>query len=119
MNGSMQHRRSVAGIVAVLVALVIAAPMAQAQSNVDPRVVAPNDARALTGKTYGEWSAEWWKYVFSLPLNRNPLDDNTGRLCSEAQSAASPVFFFVGTLAGPSPTRTCTVKAASFYSFRL
>src|SRR5438067_6038122 len=114
MNGRILHRRGILTAVVVSFVLLLAVPLAFAQSNVDPRVVAPNDARALTGKTYGEWSAEWWRYAFSLPLNRNPLNDNTGSLCSEAQSAASPVFFLVGTLGGPSPTRTCTVKAGRF-----
>lgn len=28
------------------------------------------------GKSYGEWSAEWWKWVLSMPKDSHPLFDN-------------------------------------------
>jgi len=36
--------------------------------------VLPPHANAF-GKTYGEWSAEWWKWCFSLPVDQHPLFD--------------------------------------------
>jgi len=60
-----------------------------------PSVIAPDQAVAKTGKTYGEWSAVWWQYVLSIPQSRNPLLDRKGANCASGQSA--PVFFLVGT----------------------
>src|SRR4051794_18507775 len=102
MNGRIPHRRSILTAVVVSFVLLLAVPLAFAQSNVDPRVVAPNDARALTGKTYAESSVAWWKYAFSLPRSVNPLFDATGAQCAVDQSPRSRVFFLVGTLDGSS-----------------
>jgi hypothetical protein len=32
--------------------------------------------------TYGEWSALWWQYVFSLPEDQNPLVGALGTACA-------------------------------------
>src|ERR1043166_2405529 len=45
------------------------------------------------GKTYGEWSAEHWKWTFSLPVDHHPLTDTAD--CSAGQSG--PVWFLGGT----------------------
>jgi hypothetical protein len=56
--------------------------------------------------TYGEWSAKWWQWVLSLPQDINPLVDQTGEHCAQAQSG--PVWFLAGTFGG-SVERTCTI----------
>lgn len=74
--------------------------------------VVPPDATAdqSYGKTYGEWSAEWWKLVFSLPVEGHPLADETGAQCAAGQSESSPVFFLMGTTGG-AVSRICTVPS--------
>jgi hypothetical protein len=32
------------------------------------------------GVTYGEWTAKWWQWVYSIPRNVNPSYDDSGRL---------------------------------------
>jgi len=54
--------------------------------------VLPSHANAF-GKSYGEWSAEWWKWTFSLPVDQHPLSDTAD--CSEGQSGK--VWFLGGT----------------------
>ncbi len=34
------------------------------------------------GLTYGEWSAEWWKWLLSSPIDSNPSTDKTGKYCT-------------------------------------
>jgi hypothetical protein len=67
------------------------------------------------GKTYGEWSAEWWKWVFAIPASRNPLTDPTGEHAGEGQSG--PVWFLVGTNNWPFAERTCSVPAGKAVLF--
>jgi hypothetical protein len=55
--------------------------------------VLPDDA-IVEGKTIGEWTAEWWKWVFSIPTNQNPFFDLDGSLVHNGQSG--PVFFGPG-----------------------
>jgi hypothetical protein len=56
--------------------------------------VLPPQTRAY-GKTYGEWEAAWWQWVFSFPLSQHPLLDAAD--CSAGQSG--PVWFLGGTFA--------------------
>jgi hypothetical protein len=60
------------------------------------------------GRSYGEWTARWWQWVFSIPKSKNPLIDETGKNSAENQSG--PVWFLAGTLRGPAE-RSCTVPA--------
>jgi len=59
------------------------------------------------GKSWGEWTAEWWKWAFSLPVSAHPLFDTAD--CSAGQSG--PVWFLGGSFAGVAVTRTCRVPA--------
>jgi len=86
--------------------------------------VLPGAAASKTGHTYGQLSAAWWQYVFSIPANPpaytpNPLFDETGINCGVGQSASSPVFFLVGVFnLSNTATRTkCTVPAGKFLFF--
>lgn len=47
------------------------------------------------GKSYGEWSAKFWQWLYSLPPDNHPVFD-TGD-CSEGQ--VGPVWFLGGTFA--------------------
>jgi hypothetical protein len=67
------------------------------------------------GKSYGEWSAEWWKWAYSLPTANHPLFDETGANISAGQSGK--VWFLGGTFTAVKEgnqtvgrvTRTATV----------
>lgn len=56
--------------------------------------------------TYGEWSAKWWQWVFSLPQDINPLIDQTGEHCAQGQDG--PVWFLAGT-SGGAVERSCII----------
>jgi hypothetical protein len=62
------------------------------------------------GLTYGEWTAKWWQWAHSIPTENNPMLDETGEDCAQAQNQTSPVWFLAGTGAG-SAERTCTIPA--------
>jgi hypothetical protein len=58
------------------------------------------------GKTYGAWGAEWFKWLYSIPVDRNPITDPTGEFGSLNQSG--PVWFLAGTF-GTTAERTLTI----------
>lgn len=60
------------------------------------------------GKTYGEWTAEWWKWFISIPTDRNPIADPTGERCGEGQNG--PVWFLVSS-GGGKTERSCPIPA--------
>jgi hypothetical protein len=64
-------------------------------------VISTNDTQVHStdskpyGLTYGEWTAKWWKWAYSIPKNVNPSYDDSGRFCSEGQNG--PVWFLTGS----------------------
>ncbi len=105
--------------ISTLLGLIVAAPLAFAK-NPNPGVLPPHSH--AFGMTYGEWSAAWWQWAFSLPVDAHPLFDTAD--CSQGQSGK--VFFLGGTFVttvNPSGTvvgvanRNCTVPAGKALFF--
>lgn len=70
--------------------------------------VLPNDAE-VAGRTIPEWSAEWWKWVFSVPASVNPMLDTDGRWATNNNHG--PVFFLAGVIAiSSTQTRSFAVS---------
>ncbi|HYY71851.1 MAG TPA: hypothetical protein VE595_05515 [Nitrososphaeraceae archaeon] len=56
--------------------------------------------------SYADWTEKWWQWTYSIPWDKNPSYDDTGKYCSENQSG--PVWFL--TLAYGHPvTRICVI----------
>jgi hypothetical protein len=56
--------------------------------------------------SYADWTEKWWQWTYSIPWDKNPSYDDTGKYCSEYQSG--PVWFL--TLAYEHPViRTCEI----------
>jgi hypothetical protein len=60
------------------------------------------------GKTYGEWSAAWWRWALAIPADSNPITDQTGEDAAIGQSGS--VWFLAGNVGGVT-ARTVTVPA--------
>jgi len=60
------------------------------------------------GLTYGEWTAKWWQWAFSMPEPINPMIDDTGRNCANNQTG--PVWLLAGT-GGGAVSRECTIPS--------
>ena len=111
MQISAKHRRTSVALVALVVALVVPATRALA-SNSNPGVLPPQSHPH--GLTYGQWSAQWWRWEASFPASANPATDPTGSLCTLGQSGPFVIrrlWFLTGAFAplGGTVTRTCTV----------
>lgn len=102
-----KSRKSLAPALLLSFLLTVIPATAYTPSSVN--VIHPNDSVAQTGKTYGEWSEAWWKYVLEIPFENNPLFDETGANCNFAQSG--DVFFLVSTAGGTATRNECTVPA--------
>ncbi|XOF33917.1 MAG: hypothetical protein ACL93V_01045 [Candidatus Electrothrix sp. YB6] len=70
---------------------------------------------AVFGKTYGEWSAEWWQWRESQ--DPNPLMEEGVVDCSKGQRG--PVWFLAGTGGGGPIERECTVPKGKHLFFPL
>src|SRR5207245_2293718 len=109
MKSSRKFWRSVMAGIVIIFGLMVPTTMrfAQAGDNQNPGVFPPD--ALVFGKTYGEWSAEWWQWNFSIPVPSNPTFDTTGQHCQVQQSR--PVFFLAGTATGDVTRRECTVPS--------
>lgn len=65
------------------------------------------DANSMPfNKSYSDWTAKWWQWAYSVPSDRNPSYDDTGKYCGENQE--SPVWFLTQAYEH-SVTRTCKI----------
>lgn len=72
----------------------------------NPGIVPPHSS--FRGLTYSEWSVEWFKWAYSLPLADHPLNDTAD--CSVGQTG--DVWFLDGPFYGkvyPPQGRDCTI----------
>jgi hypothetical protein len=106
------RRGGVAVLAAAALVLTVSPAFAQSEH------VVPPQARPF-GRTYGDWSAAWWQYVFSIPTPQNPLFDTTGAQCHVGQSGN--VFFLVGSVLGTTDpiVRECTIPPGRMLFFPL
>jgi hypothetical protein len=58
------------------------------------------------GLSYAGWTAKWWQWVLSIPLENNPLKDDMNRYYDLNQSG--PVWFLAGAEQG-RVHRKCTI----------
>ncbi len=66
------------------------------------------------GLTYGEWTARWWQWGYSIPKDINPAYDDTGKNCAQKQNG--PVWFLAGTY-GHAVNRKCDIPAGKAILF--
>ena len=66
------------------------------------------------GLTYGEWTAKWWQWGYSIPKDINPAYDDTGKNCAQKQNG--PVWFLAGTY-GHAVNRECNIPAGKAILF--
>ena len=58
--------------------------------------------------SYSDWTTKWWQWAYSIPLDRHPSYDNTGKFCSENQE--EPVWYLSNSFEDPV-VRTCEVSS--------
>lgn len=109
----MSRARWTAVLGAVALTLILAAPGALAQKGT---VGVFQPGTRPYGMSYGDWSAAWWQWAYSLPVDQNPLFDETGALAGQGQSG--PVFFLAGVFnVTGTAERTCNVPVGKAILF--
>jgi hypothetical protein len=70
------------------------------------------------GMTYGEWSARWWQWALSLPVDQNPFFDEGGDCSNGANGQLGPIWFLTGVInASGTAVRNCTVPVGKALFF--
>lgn len=68
------------------------------RASIDNSVLYQIDAKPL-GKSWAEWTTEWWKWLLSIPRLENPAENRTGK-CLPSHKYNSKLIFLVGTKGG-------------------
>jgi hypothetical protein len=87
----MTVRKSTVWGLAACVAVLMAALIATPRSSGDEGKRADGEGK------YAQWTAEWWQWVYSLPIDNNPLFDETGAL-ADTEQPNKKAFFLVGVI---------------------
>jgi len=67
----------------------------------------------LYGKSYAEWSAAYWQWLFSLPRDQNPELDGNG--CQNAANGQWGPVWFLAQSGGSTAVRNCTAVAKALF----
>lgn len=96
---------SALAVLVMVVGLTASTTVPVASADNDNNIVFPPGSKPF-GKTYGEWSANWWQWIFSIPAATNPANDPTGANCGVGQSGK---VWFLAASSGGLASRSCTV----------
>ena len=77
MKVSVKYWRSSLAVVVVVMALIMSTPAVFAD-NINPGVLPINGQ--IGGLTYGQWSARWWQYAFSVTTFANCRAEPSGQM---------------------------------------
>lgn len=56
--------------------------------------------------SYADWTKKWWQWTYSIPWDKNPSYDDTGKYCSENQSG---LVWFLTLAYEHQVIRTCDI----------
>src|SRR5437867_484977 len=116
MKNNLKNWRNLVAMAGIVLGLAMVPYSITYAQNPNSDIFPPNSEPF--GKTYGEWSADWWQWALSIPQPHNPLLDNTGKDCGVGQHG--PVWFLGGTFAvaqsepgviSGTATRDCAIPA--------
>jgi hypothetical protein len=101
MKNSLKNWGSVVAVVGIVAGLAIVPTLGvwADEGNPNSQVLPPH--AYPFGKSYNEWSAEWWKWHFRLPSTGHPAFSVDGANCGAGQSGK--VWFLTGAFTNEFP----------------
>ena len=99
MKNKLKSWLIVVALAGIIVGLVMA-PNPNVWAGQDKAKVMPPHAHPF-GKSYDDWSAEWWKWQLKLPASDHPAFSNDGANCAAGQEGK--VWFLTGAFTTEVP----------------
>lgn len=112
MRSNPRLSRKLLAVALAIMSVLLAIVPAHAEGG--PGGIIPPQAR-VEGRTYGQWSALWWQWLYSIPWANSPVNDPTGANCGQGQHGQ--VWFLAETWIPNNTTNTfdftrdCTIPA--------
>ena len=116
MKNNLKRCYGAIAIISMIVGL-STGPVSPARASDHQPGVIPPHAKPY-GLIYGEWSAKWWQWALSLPMDQNPFFDEGGNCAHGANGQLGPVWFLTGVInASGTAVRDCTVPTGKAFFF--
>jgi hypothetical protein len=64
----------------------------------------------INNLTFLDWIVRWCNWIFGIPLNKNPINDKSGKNCGNQQPEDVNMWFLATAFRGPTE-RTCRIHA--------
>lgn len=114
MKNNLKNWRNIVAMAGIVLGLTIVPYSIASAENSNAKVFPPSSQPF--GKTYGEWSAEWWQWALAGPDGENAVQDTTGEFCAVNQPKGK-VWFLAGSFGIAGVERSCTIPPdrALFY----
>jgi hypothetical protein len=111
LNRSLK-RGHITALLGLACVLLLCSALASGKAEPNPGVLPPQSSSH--GQTYGEWAADWWTWVQSIPADINPVLDATGADAAVDQTGS--VWFLAGSFSGDAE-RTVTIPTGKALFF--
>lgn len=99
-------------IVSLVVALLIIYPglnLAWSQQSPPVNIFLPSSKPS--GLSYEEHIKNFWKFMLSIPREQNPMEDETGAICTYGQNMSKSSVFYLTANAGGVSVKTCKIPS--------
>jgi hypothetical protein len=96
---------------AAALALAVIPMIGSAQSSTDSLVYSPSDRPF--GKSYSQWSEEWWRWALALPVDGHPFNTRGFDCNSTDNGQSGPVWFLGSSSTPPLVKRSCTIPVGT------
>jgi len=70
----------------------------------------PPDSKPF-GLSYEDHVINFWKLMLSIPIEQNPMEDETGRICTYGQNTSRSSVFYLTANAGGASVKTCKIPS--------
>jgi hypothetical protein len=64
-----------------------------------------------SGLSYEDHVMNFWKLMLSIPIEQNPMEDETGEICTHGQNTSRSSVFYLTANAGGASVKTCEIPS--------
>ena len=116
MRRNLKRWQGVIVAVSIVVGVMAVSESRVWAGNRNPGVIPPQ--AEAHGMMYAEWSATWWQWALSLPVDQNPFFDENRGCANGANGQRGPVWFLTGVInVSGTAVRDCTLPAGKALFF--
>jgi hypothetical protein len=110
-SSNMDHKdgKSVLAVLLIWMLIIPSMDMSWAQQNNVTEIFAP-DSQPFD-LSYEDHIINFWKLMLSIPVQDNPMEDESGEICTYGQDTSNSSIFYLTANPGGISTKTCKIPS--------